>query len=155
MSAKRPCPGVPLYSAIVARWSRVRFIPFANRAFVVCLVAFFAALELLPLGARPWIDRTFYVWSSVFALFVPAVYWGFMADLFDDDQGRRLFGFVTVGSSLGAMLGSTTTSLLAGSVPVFVLLMVPVTVALPESSIWKSDVPSPLGSNSSRFEVVL
>ena len=115
---------VPLYSAIVARWSRVRFIPFANRFFLVCLVGFFAALELLPDSARPWIDRAFYVWSSVFALFVVAVYWGFLTDLFDDDQGRRLFGFVALGSSLGGILGAITTSQLADQVPVFALLLI-------------------------------
>lgn len=114
---------VPAYSVIVARWSRARFIPFANRFFLACLVGFFAALQLLPAAARPWIDRAFYVWSSVFALFVVAVYWGFLTDLFDDDQGKRLFGFVAVGSSLGGIFGSTTTSLLAERVPVFALLL--------------------------------
>ncbi len=114
---------VPLYSAIVARWSRVRFTPFANRFFIVCLIAFFGALQLLPQATRPWIDRAFYVWSSVFALFVVAVYWGFLTDLFDDDQGRRLFGFITVGSSLGGILGATATSFLAEHVPVFALLL--------------------------------
>lgn len=115
---------VPVYSAIVARWSRARFIPFANRFFAICLLLFFAALELLPETARPWIDRAFYVWSSVFALFVVTVYWGFLADLFNEDQGRRLFGFMAVGSSLGGMLGSSVTSLLADDVPVFALLLI-------------------------------
>ena len=115
---------VPLYSAIVARWSRARFIPFANRFFLACLVAFFAALQLLPETARPWIDRAFYVWSSVFALFVVAVYWGFLTDLFDDEQGRRLFGCIALGSSLGGILGASTTALLAHHVPVFTLLLI-------------------------------
>jgi AAA family ATP:ADP antiporter len=114
---------VPAYSWFVARWSRARFIPFANRCFVACLIGFFAALELLPEAARPWIDRAFYVWSSVFALFVVTVYWGFLTDLFDGGQGRRLFGFITVGSSLGAILGATATTLLAERVAVFVLLL--------------------------------
>ena len=115
---------VPLYSAIVARWSRARFIPFANRFFLACLVAFFAALQLLPESARPWIDRAFYVWSSVFALFVVAVYWGFLTDLFDDEQGRRLFGCIALGSSLGGILGASITALLAHHVPVFTLLLI-------------------------------
>jgi AAA family ATP:ADP antiporter len=114
---------VPAYSAIVARWSRSRFIPFANRFFAVNLLAFWAALEVLPREARPWIDRAFYVWGSVFALFVVTVFWGFVADLFDNDQGKRLFGFITVGSSLGGIAGSFTTTMLAGHWPVFGLLL--------------------------------
>jgi len=114
---------VPAYSAIVARWSRARFIPFANRFFWLNLLAFYAALTLLPATARPWIDRVFYVWSSMFALFVVTVFWGFAADLFRNDQGKRLYGFVTVGSSLGGIAGSFVTSQLAEHVAVFTLLL--------------------------------
>ena len=67
---------VPLYSALVSRFSRGVFIPLANRFFALNLVAFYVALEFLPLEARPWIDRVFYVWASVFALFVVTVFWG-------------------------------------------------------------------------------
>jgi AAA family ATP:ADP antiporter len=115
---------VPLYSHFVSRFSRGVFIPWANRFFALNLVLFFAALELLPMDARPWIDRFFYIWTSVFALFVVAVFWGFIVDLFRNQQGRRIFGFISVGSSLGGLLGSTLTANLATVVPVFVLLLV-------------------------------
>jgi AAA family ATP:ADP antiporter len=78
------------------------------------------------LEARPWIDRVFYVWASVFALFVVAVYWGFIVDLFREEQGKRVFGFIAIGSSLGGILGSFLTALIASLVPVFVLLLVAV-----------------------------
>ncbi|MEJ2026655.1 MAG: hypothetical protein P8X52_04105, partial [Limibacillus sp.] len=64
---------VPLYSSFVSRFSRGVFIPWANRFFGLNLILFFRALELLPLEVRPWIDRVFYVWASVFALFVVTV----------------------------------------------------------------------------------
>jgi AAA family ATP:ADP antiporter len=114
---------VPLYSHFVSRFSRGVFIPWANRFFALNLILFFAALELLPVEARPWIDRVFYVWTSVFALFVVAVFWGFIVDLFRNQQGRRVFGFIAVGSSLGGLMGSTLTASLATVVPVFVLLI--------------------------------
>lgn len=117
---------VPLYSVVVSRFSRGVFIPLANRFFALNLVAFYAALELLPLEARPWIDRVFYVWASVFALFVVTVFWGFVVDLFRGDQGKRVFGIIAVGSSLGGILGSFFTSAIANSVPTFVLLLVAV-----------------------------
>lgn len=125
---------VPLYSTIVSRFSRGVFIPLANRFFALNLVAFYAALELLPLSARPWIDRVFYVWASVFALFVVTVFWGFVVDLFRDQQGKRVFGFIAVGSSLGGILGSLFTSLIAHLVPTFVLLLV--AVAPLEAAAW-------------------
>ena len=117
---------VPLYSAAAARWPRAVFIPLANRFFAANLLAFFAALYLLPATARVWIDRVFYVWLSVFALFVVTVFWGFVADLFRNEQGKRLFGFIAVGSSLGGIAGSSTTALLAQHIPVFMLLLLAV-----------------------------
>ena len=117
---------VPLYSAAVARWPRATFVPLANRFFATNLLVFFATLYLLPESARVWIDRVFYVWTSVFALFVVTVFWGFVADLFRNEQGKRLFGFIAVGSSLGGIAGSSATALLAQHVPVFLLLLLAV-----------------------------
>ena len=115
---------VPLYSWMASRWSRGVFVPLANRFFIACLVAFWLSLVLLPESARPWIDRVFYVWTSVFALFVVTVFWGLMADCFSNEQGKRLFATIAVGSSIGAMLGSTITAALATVVPVFALLLI-------------------------------
>lgn len=114
---------VPLYSWLTTKFSRGVFVPLANRFFIACLVAFWLSLVLLPEGARSWIDRVFYVWSSVFALFVVTVFWGLVADCFTNQQGRRLFAFIAVGSSIGAILGSAVTAALATSVPVFSLLL--------------------------------
>ena len=114
---------VPLYSWVSSRLKRTEFVPLANRFFIACLVAFFAALVLLPAGARPWIDRVFYVWTSVFALFVVTVFWGFVNDCFDNDQGRRLYAFIAVGSSLGGIVGSSVTAGIAEAVPTFGLLL--------------------------------
>jgi AAA family ATP:ADP antiporter len=115
---------VSLYSWVTSNWSRGVFIPLANRFFITCLVAFWLCLVLLPESARPWIDRVFYVWTSVFALFVVSVFWGFIADCYSNEQGKRLFATIAVGSSVGAMLGSTITAALATVLPVFALLLI-------------------------------
>ena len=115
---------VPLYSWIASKWSRGVFVPLANRVFIACLVAFWLAIVLLPEAARPWIDRVFYVWTSVFALFVVTVFWGLLADCFDNAQAKRMFGFIAVGSSVGGMLGSSLTAGLAEVVPTFSLLLI-------------------------------
>ncbi len=117
---------VPLYSAVVSRYSRGVFIPLANRFFAANLLILYAVLYALPANARPWIDRVFYVWASVFALFVVTVFWGFMADLFKNEQGKRLFGFIAVGSSLGGIIGSVVTASLVEQIPPFTLLLIAV-----------------------------
>jgi AAA family ATP:ADP antiporter len=115
---------VPAYSWLASRFSRGVFVPLANRFFILCLVLFWLSLAFLPADARPWIDRVFYVWTSVFALFVVTVFWGFMSDCFDNNQGKRLFAFIAVGSSVGGMAGSAVTAGLAEYVPVFSLLLI-------------------------------
>jgi AAA family ATP:ADP antiporter len=115
---------VPLYSWIASRWSRGVFVPLANRFFIACLVGFWLCLAFLPETARPWIDRSFYIWTSVFALFVVTVFWGFMSDCFDNNQAKRLFAFIAVGSSIGGILGSSFTALLAEVLPTFSLLLI-------------------------------
>ena len=71
---------------------------------------------LLTSGIAPvWVARVFFVWVSVFNLFAVAVFWSFMADLFDSAQGKRLFGFIGAGGTAGALLGPALT--IALSVP--------------------------------------
>jgi len=115
---------VPLYSWLASKWSRAVFVPLANRFFIACLVAFWLCIILLPETARPWIDRVFYVWTSVFALFVVTVFWGLLADCFNNAQAKRMFGFIAVGSSIGGILGSSITAGLAEIVPTFSLLLI-------------------------------
>lgn len=114
---------VPAYSWLTSRFSRVVFVPLANRFFIACLLTFWACLVFLPDAARPWIDRVFYVWTSVFALFVVTVFWGFLSDCFANNQAKRLFSFIAVGSSLGGMAGSASTAVLATALPDFTLLL--------------------------------
>jgi len=101
----------PLYGALVARLPRARFIPVVYQFFVANLVGFWL---LLSLAVEPmWVARVFFVWVSVFNLFAVAVFWSFMADLFDSAQGKRLFGFIGAGGTAGALLGPAITIVLA------------------------------------------
>ena len=60
------------------------------------------------------------------ALFVVTVFWGFVADLYRNRQGRRVFGIIAMGSSLGGIAGSSVTAVMADRIPVFFLLLVSV-----------------------------
>jgi len=113
-----------LFSAIVARMPRRRFIPIAYRFFILNLIIFFVLMRFAPPGKQPWVDGCFFVWVSVFNLFATAVFWSFMTDLFTTEQGKRLFGFIAVGGSLGGMLGPIITASLVHYVSVGVLLLI-------------------------------
>jgi len=97
------------FAAIVARMSRRKFIPLAYGFFIVVFVLFFIAMRSRPSAEQVWIGRGFFVWVSVFNLFNTAVFWAFMTDLFTVEQGKRLYGFIAVGGTLGAILGAYIT----------------------------------------------
>ena len=101
----------PLYGALVARLPRARFITIVYQFFAVNLALFWLVLtlEIEPV----WAARVFFVWVSVFNLFAVAVFWSFMADLFDSAQAKRLFGFIGAGGTAGALLGPLLTIALA------------------------------------------
>jgi ATP:ADP antiporter, AAA family len=97
------------FAATVARMSRRKFIPLAYGFFIVVFALFFIAMRSRPATEQVWIDRGFFVWVSVFNLFNTAVFWAFMTDLFTVEQGKRLYGFIAVGGTLGAILGAYIT----------------------------------------------
>jgi AAA family ATP:ADP antiporter len=59
------------------------------------------------------VDKAFYVWVSLFALFHVSVFWSFMADLFNKEQAKRLFGFIATGASVGGLVGPVIAIVLA------------------------------------------
>ena len=98
-----------LFAAVVARMSRRRFIPLAYGFFIFNLALFFILMRTSPPDTQVWIGRALYVWVSVFNLFNTAIFWAFMTDVFTVEQGKRLYGFIAVGGSLGAILGAYIT----------------------------------------------
>ncbi len=112
---------VPLYSTLVAKVPRARAIPTVYRVFLLALLGFAA---LVASGVAPaLVARSFFVWVSVYGLFVVSVFWSYLADLFDSDQGKRLFGLVAAGGSAGAIVGPALAALLAGPLGVTGLLL--------------------------------
>lgn len=114
----------PAFSALVARLSRHRFVAYAYRFFLLNLLIFFVLFKTIPEGQQVWVGRAFYIWTSVFNLFVVSVFWGFMADAFSSEQGKRLFGFIGVGGTLGTIVGSATTAFFVGLIGSAALLLV-------------------------------
>ncbi len=114
----------PLYARLVARLPRRRFVPLTYRFFILSLVVFFLLFRAADAAQGVWIGRVFYIWTSVFNLFVVSVFWSFMTDIYRPSQSRRLFGMVAVGGTVGAILGSSITTALVGLLgPVNLLLV--------------------------------
>ncbi len=102
----------PLYTALVSRLTRQAFISWAYRFFILNLVIFYLVFRSADPKQAIWAGRIFFIWTSVFNLFVVSVFWSLITDVFRPGQGKRLFGFVAVGGTLGAMLGATITTTL-------------------------------------------
>jgi len=123
----------PPFALLVTKLPRRRFIPIVYRVSMGCLLAFWLWLELSPGSLKLAAAYTFFVWFSVFNLFVVSVFRGFMADIWRLDQAKRLFGFIGVGGTLGALAGSKIASVLAkpiGSVNLLFLSIVLLEVAV-------------------------
>ena len=113
------------FGGVVARTNRRRFIPVAYLFVIVCLIGFAALLiqdvrsggGLIGTDAQTALSRgvgySFYIWLTVINLFTTSVFWAFMVDIFDVDQGKRMFAFVGIGGTLGAIVGSWATTFIS------------------------------------------
>jgi AAA family ATP:ADP antiporter len=124
----------PPFSALVMKLPRARFISIAYRFFMANLVLFFLLLKTATPEMNIWVGRIFFIWTSVFNLFVVSVFWALMVDVFNSEQGKRLFGFVAAGATLGGIMGSSITAGLvhySGATPLLL-----VSAALLEIAVW-------------------
>jgi ATP:ADP antiporter, AAA family len=104
----------PVFGWVASRYPRKQFLPWIYYFFIVNILLFYAAFQYAHhfSANNVWISRVFFVWLSVFNLFVVSVFWSFMADIYSKEQGRRLFGLISAGGSIGALLGPLLTSVL-------------------------------------------
>jgi AAA family ATP:ADP antiporter len=99
----------PVYGWLIARFPRKRFVPVVYLFFIACLFAFIPAFEAQGQLNPRVLGQVFFVWLSVFNLFVVAVFWSFIADIFSVEQSHRLFGIIAFGGALGAIAGPLLT----------------------------------------------
>ena len=104
----------PIFGWVASRFPRRVFLPWVYLFFVTNIVIFWLVFSQAIDAEREyvWLGRAFFVWLSVFNLFVVSVFWSFMADIYTREQGRRLFGVIAAGGSVGALLGGSATSAL-------------------------------------------
>lgn len=115
------------FGGVVARTNRRRFIPIAYAFVIACLFLFSGLLVvdatagggLIGTDAETVVARgvgyTFFVWLSAINLFVTSVFWAFMVDIFDVDQGKRMFAFIAIGGTVGALIGGWATNFISNA----------------------------------------
>jgi AAA family ATP:ADP antiporter len=113
---------VPIYGWFVDRLPRLKLVVGVTLFFASHLVLFFLASQID--AVRPTLGILFYIWIGLFNLMVVAQLWSFANDLYDVEQGKRLFPVVALGASIGAAAGSQIASWLVEPLGVYILLLV-------------------------------
>jgi len=122
----------PLYAALVSRFPRLEVAAFCYHTLMLCLAGFWIALSAVP--ASVWTGRVFFVWVSVYNLFALSVFWALMADAWQGESSRRLYGIIAAGATLGAVAGGALTASLVELVGQPALLLV--SMGLLEAALW-------------------
>ena len=134
---------IPLFGWISSRFPRRQFLPYVYSFFIFMLVLFYFLLDG-PV-AQVYVARAFFIWASVFNLFVVSVFWSFMADLYSNTQARRLFGFIAAGGTVGALTGPALAALLVQPLGAKTLLLLSAAmllwaiVCIAKLSSWSAD----------------
>jgi AAA family ATP:ADP antiporter len=134
---------IPLFGWISSRFPRRQFLPYVYLFFIVMLMLFYFLLDRQV--AQVYVARAFFIWASVFNLFVVSVFWSFMADLYSNTQARRLFGFIAAGGTVGALTGPALAALLVQPLGAKTLLLLSAAlllwaiVCIAKLSSWSAD----------------
>ncbi|MBL8962944.1 MAG: hypothetical protein KF787_01695 [Phycisphaeraceae bacterium] len=143
----------PVYAWFVSRVPRRVFIPLTYRFFAVNMLVFLVLFQVLPETAHVGLGYAFYIWLSVFNLFVVSVFWGLTADVYSREQGTRLFGMIAVGGTIGAMSGAKITEWCVQGIGLAPATMLAVTILPLEAAVqcvkrllrWQADSPARSG----------
>ena len=136
---------VALYGSLVSRFRLRLLVPSIYAIFALTFISFYALA--LTMADRTLVDKSFYVWVSVFSLFHISVFWSFMSDLFSKEQAGRLFGIIAAGASVGGLLGPSIPSFFSASLGTdnlmllaSAMLLVPIPIIFYLQSLKSSDL---------------
>lgn len=115
---------VPLFGWVARRFPVKRFLPYVYYFFILNLIIFFGLFKSNVTHA--YIARAFFIWTSVFNLFIVSIFWSFMTDIFNNAQAKRLFGVIAAGGTAGALTGPILTASLVTPLGASNLLLISV-----------------------------
>ena len=136
---------VALYGLLVSRFRLRLLVPSIYGIFALTFLSFYALASTM--ADRTLVDKSFYVWVSVFSLFHISVFWSFMSDLFSKEQAGRLFGIIAAGASVGGLIGPSIPSFFSASLGTdnlmllaSAMLLVPIPIIFYLQSLKSSDL---------------
>jgi len=91
---------VHLYGVLASRFGRMKLLVVVF-VFFISNLAIFAALARADVA----IGLPFFLWVGVFSYTAVAQFWALAADVYSEEQGKRLFPIIGGGSSIGAVAG--------------------------------------------------
>ncbi len=101
---------LPVFGWLASKVRRRHILPWTYGFFASNLLLFAVLFAVDP--ADLWNARAFYIWLSVFNLLTISLAWSVLTDLFSTAQGKRLFGLLAAGASLGGLSGPILGTLL-------------------------------------------
>jgi len=113
---------VALYGYTISKLRFRNVVPIVYVFFAVTFVAFYFGVSVV--ADRTVIDKTFYLWVSVFSLFHVSVFWSFMSDTFNKEQAKRLFAVIASGATAGALVGPIVPALFTDKIGVDTLMLI-------------------------------
>ena len=100
------------YSSLVNRWPRGKLITWVTLFCMSNMVLFWFLQPDLFFANVPLSGVAFFLWVGMFGVFVVAQFWAFAADIYSDEEGRRLIPMVAIGATAGAAFGAQITGFL-------------------------------------------
>lgn len=113
---------VPAFGWVMQRVPLRLVLPTVYGFFILNLAGFWLVLESG--GQTAQMARLFFIWVSVFNLFVVSLFWSTLSELWRSEEAKRLFGFVAAGGSIGALVGPLIAQSLVKQVGTDTLLLI-------------------------------
>ena len=110
----------PVYGWLVSRYPRRIFLPVVYGFFIATLLVFYVMFD----SGVPGRGMAFFLWITVFNLFAVAVFWSFMADVYDNVEARRYYGYIGAAGTIGAIAGPMLTRALVERIGIANLMLV-------------------------------
>lgn len=117
---------MPAYGILVSRYPRRKFLPYVYLFFIINILFFwFCFTNDIAMNL---VAKIFFVWLSVFNVFVVSIFWSFMVDIYKSRDSKTLFGMIASGGTIGSITGPFIVTFLTDNLGTETLLLISASV---------------------------